>query len=190
MYGQPILRGVVVDGATKLRELDKAVSTLSPELPALPVLESEQTAMSTPLPPLGPQGLSALWLRRWGLSVHLYSNSAHPLYPVTRQKIPLPLPFYFQLQLLVTVTTTTPIFAAFTVDTFRPSSFIPFGSLAVHILHVVNREPGGDESEEATKTGDGSGGGVASDSPAEESRIKFGIGGMRCIGLGRWSWPG
>ena len=54
MYGQPILRGIVVDGATKLRELDKAVSTLSPELPALPVLESEQTAMSTPLPPLGP----------------------------------------------------------------------------------------------------------------------------------------
>jgi len=58
MYGRPTSRrGSGGWGDKTQRELDKAVRTLSPELPALPVLESEQTVMSTPLPPLGPPGI-------------------------------------------------------------------------------------------------------------------------------------
>ena len=58
MYGQPTSRGGSGKWGDKTqRELDKAVRTLSPELPALPVLESEQTAMSTPPPLLGPPGI-------------------------------------------------------------------------------------------------------------------------------------
>lgn len=52
MHGRPTSRG-----SSGRRELDKAVGTLTPKLPALPVLESEQTVMSTPPPLLGPPGI-------------------------------------------------------------------------------------------------------------------------------------
>lgn len=58
MHERPTSRGGSGGWGDKTqRELDKAVRTLSPELPALPVLKSEQTAMLTPLPPLGPPGI-------------------------------------------------------------------------------------------------------------------------------------
>jgi hypothetical protein len=57
IHWQPTSKGGGGWGDKTQRELDKAVRTLSPELPALPVLESEQTVMSTPPPPLGPPGI-------------------------------------------------------------------------------------------------------------------------------------
>jgi len=58
IYGQLTSRGSSGGWGDKTqRELDKAVRTLSPELPGLPVLESEQIVMSTPPPPLGPPGI-------------------------------------------------------------------------------------------------------------------------------------
>ena len=52
MYGRPTSRG-----SSGRRELDEAVGTLTPKLPALPVLESEQTVISTLPPLLGPPGI-------------------------------------------------------------------------------------------------------------------------------------
>ena len=184
MYERPTSRGGSGGWGDKTqRELDKAVRTLSPELPALPVLKSEQTAMSTPLPPLGPPGIErpvAAVMAPFSPIVFKQRPSSLSRYAPVNP--PSPSPFASNPNSSLSSPLRLPLPPSPSAHSARSPSISSTWSIESPAETNLKKK--------LQKLGDGCGGGFTSDSPAKEYEVGFGNDVKRYIGLGRWSWPG